>query len=84
MRSVGGIGRLFPKSTGGRVALGVGAMGVAAAVVNQRRRSNQRMEAAMHGVAVGRTVRGMRSGELPVPQGYDTLQVPLAGQSYNI
>jgi hypothetical protein len=42
------------------------------------------MEAAMHGIAVGRTVKGIRSGELPVPQGYDTLQVPLTGMSYDI
>jgi len=44
MRSSGGLGRLIPKSTGGRVALG-GALGIglAAGVAGHRNRSSGRM-----------------------------------------
>lgn len=43
MRSVGALGRLIPKSTGGRVALGGGVAGVAAGVATYRNRSSGRM-----------------------------------------
>lgn len=43
IRSVGALGRLIPKSTGGRVALGGGAAGVAAGVAGYRSRSSGRM-----------------------------------------
>lgn len=40
MRSSGALGRLIPKSTGGRVALGGAAVGLAAGVARYRNRSS--------------------------------------------
>jgi len=43
MRSSGALGRLIPKSLGGRVALGGAGIGLAAGVVGYRNRSSGRM-----------------------------------------
>jgi len=84
MRSSGGLGRLIPKSTGGRVALGAGgALGVAAGVSSYRNRKQQ-MAQAEHSVMMAHALSGIASGQLPSPEGYNQVYSRHSGNVYDI
>jgi len=87
MRSVGALGRLIPKSSGGRVALGSGlGIATAAGITGYRNRSSARMnEGAFNQDAFRQDVLGkIRSGQLAVPQGATSIQDSRSGAIYGL
>jgi len=87
MRSVGALGRLIPKSSGGRVALGAG-LGIATAtgITSYRNRSSARMNQGVFNQDAFRqdVLAKIRSGELAAPQGATSIQDSRSGAIYEL